>query len=335
MIRLNSCAISLRLPTAIATVLGLTSALAFAAANPNVEQLRQLPSTWDADLSVALEGGKRSVSLGDTLRYHLNAGKDGVCYLIHVDTQGASSLMRPSDCSIVSTSGSYFPSSGNLEAAEPAGRETLFAVMLQQPSAAAEALLANSPGYVSIDDAALDKLVSDLSKASAKGQLDIAENSYMVGDGTLAMADTDLQYTTRGIIRKVVADTEVEEDLDQVTQEISFDVQSIRFEFGSDQLAPEGIRQLNEFGAAMQAPELESLKLRVAGHTDDQGDSTYNLDLSERRAATVANYLEREFQIPAGRLEITGMGENAPLIPDTTLEARAQNRRVEMVFVTQ
>lgn len=324
--------------TLAAVSAALASAVTHAVTNPTVEQLRQLSSSWDANLYVALEGGKKRVELGDTLRYHLNASENGLCYLVHVDTQGAASLMRPSDCSAVATNGSYFPSKGNLEAAEPEGKETVFAIMVQEPSPAAETLLQGSPGYASVDDKALGQLLNDLRTASTNGQLDIAENSYLVGSEKLAMAmtdDSDLQFTTRGIIRKVMEDTQSSEDLGEVVKEISFDVQSINFEFGSEELTEKGVRQLNEFGAALQSSELADLKLRIAGHTDDQGESAYNLDLSQRRASSVARYLKDNFQIEAERLDIIGMGEAAPLVPDTSLEARAQNRRVEMIFVNE
>jgi len=323
------------LQTVIASFFAVSTSAAIAASDPAIDNLRKLSSSWDADLSVALEGGKRMVDIGDPLRYHLNAGRSGVCYLIHVDTEGASSLMRPSDCSNAASSGSYFPSKGNLEAAAPMGKETVFAVMLKEPSTMAEALLENSPGYVSIDSSSLSQLTKALQSASTNGSLAIAETSYSVGDGQLAMADSELQFTTRGIIRKVVADTQSKDDLETVAKEISFDVQSINFEFGSDELAAAGILQLNEFGAAMQSPELDNLKLRVAGHTDDLGEAAYNLDLSQRRAAAVARYLKDEFHITSDRLEIMGMGEDAPLVTDTSLEARAKNRRVEMVFLSQ
>ena len=83
-------------------------------------------------------------------------------------------------------------------------------------------------------------------------------------------------------------------------------------------------------GDALASPELRNLRLRVAGHTDDQGEPSYNMDLSERRAATVARYLEENFLISIDRLEIIGMGEETPLVNETTLEARRLNRRVEI-----
>jgi outer membrane protein OmpA-like peptidoglycan-associated protein len=322
------------LNTALAGLLG--GAVSVSAANPTVEQLRELSGSWDPDLTVALEGGSTRVTIGDPVRYRLDAGQAGVCYLLHVDAAGASALMRPSDCSAVASRGSYFPASGNLVAAEPLGREAVFAVLLREPSATAEAMLSGSPGYVSIGDpAALDRLLAEFRQAATAGKLAVAETSYEVRLASADAGDEGLQYTTRGIIRKVVEGTEEKNDLEETVSEISFDVQSINFEFGSDKLTPQGTRQLDEFGAALASPELRNLRLRVAGHTDDQGEPSYNMDLSERRAATVARYLEENFLISIDRLEIIGMGEETPLVNETTLEARRLNRRVEMVFLTQ
>ena len=84
-------------------------------ASSTVEKMHELNSTWNAGLSVALEGGKKSLQPGDPVRYHVSAEAGGYCYLVHVDSEGSSSLMRPSGCSAAET-GAYFPSSGSLQA---------------------------------------------------------------------------------------------------------------------------------------------------------------------------------------------------------------------------
>ena len=72
------------------------------------------------------------------------------------------------------------------------------------------------------------------------------------------------------------------------------------------------------------------LVLEVQGHTDDQGDDDYNLDLSRRRATTLVTYLGL-FGIDAARLTAAGYGESQPVASNATEEGRAQNRRVELV----
>ncbi len=67
----------------------------------------------------------------------------------------------------------------------------------------------------------------------------------------------------------------------------------------------------------------------IYGYTDNTGPSTYNLDLSERRAQAVVNYLTSKGVSPK-RLTAKGFGENQPVAPNTTREGRQKNRRVEL-----
>ena len=69
--------------------------------------------------------------------------------------------------------------------------------------------------------------------------------------------------------------------------------------------------------------------LTVAGHTDDVGAAQYNQSLSERRAHSVAHYLETK-KVQAVRLAIVGKGETMPIASNTTEGGRAENRRVEI-----
>ena len=75
------------------------------------------------------------------------------------------------------------------------------------------------------------------------------------------------------------------------------------------------------------------MRLRVAGHTDDVGDREYNYALSMRRAIAVKEYLVGRFALDASRLDTVGYGEDRPVVTGEDNEARALNRRVEMVFM--
>lgn len=67
----------------------------------------------------------------------------------------------------------------------------------------------------------------------------------------------------------------------------------------------------------------------VYGHTDSSGDDNYNLDLSQRRAVSVATVLANQ-GIDQRRFFIQGKGESAPIASNATESGRAQNRRVEI-----
>lgn len=67
----------------------------------------------------------------------------------------------------------------------------------------------------------------------------------------------------------------------------------------------------------------------VMGHTDSTGSDQYNLDLSRRRAESVANYLVSR-GVARARVETIGYGEQYPIADNGTEAGRSQNRRVEI-----
>lgn len=67
--------------------------------------------------------------------------------------------------------------------------------------------------------------------------------------------------------------------------------------------------------------------VRVEGHTDSDGSTSYNQSLSERRAKAVADYL-RSKGIAASRITSRGYGETVPAAPNTSKSNKAENRRV-------
>lgn len=102
----------------------------------------------------------------------------------------------------------------------------------------------------------------------------------------------------------------------------------ILFDVDKATLQSESTKQLQHVVTLLK--ENPELKLEIQGHTDDQGADDYNLKLSQRRADTVVNYLGL-FGIGSKRLTPKGFGESKPVMPNTTEEERAKNRRVELV----
>lgn len=72
--------------------------------------------------------------------------------------------------------------------------------------------------------------------------------------------------------------------------------------------------------------------VQVVGHTDSEGNATYNLGLSQRRADAVADILQSN-GVTHDRLQISGRGEEQPVASNLTLEGRAQNRRVDIIVI--
>jgi OmpA-OmpF porin, OOP family len=77
-----------------------------------------------------------------------------------------------------------------------------------------------------------------------------------------------------------------------------------------------------------------TLTIKIKGHTDSNGDETYNIALSQRRAVQVANWLTTR-GIAKNRLQTAGFGSAMPLASNETEETRAQNRRVEFEILSE
>lgn len=78
--------------------------------------------------------------------------------------------------------------------------------------------------------------------------------------------------------------------------------------------------------------EYDRTVIEVAGHTDSIGSESYNQQLSERRANSVAAYLASH-GVPSARVVTIGAGELHPVASNDTEDGRAQNRRVEITIV--
>ena len=73
----------------------------------------------------------------------------------------------------------------------------------------------------------------------------------------------------------------------------------------------------------------DDTRIRIEGHADSTGSSAYNERLSEKRASSVANYLEN-LGVSDARLDTLGFGESRPRSSNTTTSGRQKNRRVEI-----
>jgi len=69
----------------------------------------------------------------------------------------------------------------------------------------------------------------------------------------------------------------------------------------------------------------------IEGDTDNTGSEDYNLELSERRAQSVANYI-MGYGVPNSRISMVGLGEMNPIASNDTDYGRQQNRRVEVAI---
>ncbi|MEX6503583.1 OmpA family protein [Pseudomonas zhanjiangensis] len=104
---------------------------------------------------------------------------------------------------------------------------------------------------------------------------------------------------------------------------------NITFATDSAEIASSFYAPLNNLASSFRQYNQNSIE--IVGHTDSTGSHGYNMDLSQRRAQSVASYLIAQGVEPA-RLSTRGMGPDQPVASNATASGRAQNRRVEVTL---
>jgi OmpA-OmpF porin, OOP family len=105
----------------------------------------------------------------------------------------------------------------------------------------------------------------------------------------------------------------------------------ILFDVNSDKIKSESYGTLKEIAGVLK--DNPTIKVKIVGHTDSDGDDKANLELSKKRATAVKAALIKEFSISEDNLETDGKGESEPVDKNTTSEGKANNRRVEFIKI--
>ncbi|MEQ9448060.1 MAG: OmpA family protein [Rhodospirillaceae bacterium] len=126
--------------------------------------------------------------------------------------------------------------------------------------------------------------------------------------------------------RTAGTDIQVERQGDQIALTMP---SSVTFSVDSASLKPEFYGPLNDVAATLV--NYPSTSIDVVGHASSDGPDDYNMQLSERRANSVSNYLVNQGVQPV-RIRAYGMGENQPIASNDTAAGRAANRRVEILL---
>lgn len=107
------------------------------------------------------------------------------------------------------------------------------------------------------------------------------------------------------------------------------DLRVVHFAFDSDALSSDSLGTLSGHARFLRNhPRTEVL---LYGHTDERGTNEYNLALGERRGNAVRQYLKSQ-GVRSNQMEVISYGETKPVVYESTEEAWAQNRRVEIVY---
>ncbi len=105
---------------------------------------------------------------------------------------------------------------------------------------------------------------------------------------------------------------------------------NVTFATDSSDLSPAFFDVLTSVSKVLK--EFDKTVVEVAGHTDSTGSDAYNQGLSERRAGSVAQYLQSQ-GVMSQRLITVGSGEARPVADNGTTDGRQANRRVEITMV--
>jgi outer membrane protein OmpA-like peptidoglycan-associated protein len=104
---------------------------------------------------------------------------------------------------------------------------------------------------------------------------------------------------------------------------------AINFDFDSAEIDRNSYPTLDTLAEALKSKDLYESRFLINGHTDSKGSDDYNLELSQRRANSVVQYLVSQHDVDAGRLRAIGFGETT--LKDVNDGEAAENRRVEII----
>jgi len=138
----------------------------------------------------------------------------------------------------------------------------------------------------------------------------------------------DERYIKMSSIKNIRVNEGGKKLYDRILEEGKFVTRGILFGVNKATINGESMGTINEIVTLMK--KHPDLNFRIEGHTDSDGEESFNQKLSEDRAAAVKSMLGK-LGIDASRLESKGWGESKPVSENSTPEGKANNRRVEFI----
>jgi len=151
--------------------------------------------------------------------------------------------------------------------------------------------------------------------------LNVSREGYLFYSENFSLADADTSKAPEPFRLDVA--------LEPIKVGQSTVLKNIFYETASAELKSDSKTELERIAIFLNANP--DVKIEVSGHTDNVGDKKYNLDLSDKRAQSVYNYLIAN-GISASRLSHKGYGDSKPVATNDTEGGRQLNRRTEMVI---
>ncbi|GEO11024.1 OmpA family protein [Segetibacter aerophilus] len=117
----------------------------------------------------------------------------------------------------------------------------------------------------------------------------------------------------------------------KLIEEGKFSTSGILFDVNSAVIKQESYGVIKEIASVLK--ENPTVKIKVVGHTSNDGDAAANMELSKQRAAAVKDLIVKEYGIDAANISTDGKGITQPIADNKTKEGKAQNRRVEFIKI--
>ena len=188
------------------------------------------------------------------------------------------------------------------------------------------------PGQPLVVKNALLDIKTEAGNLSYSDFLAKADKKDLDGYSEVTLNTTPVMVVSVDTVKKVTGqDTTL-----AIKTTISFN--NVLFDFGKSKIDRSFMPELDKAVALLKNKDYKNTKFEVAGYTDSKGKDSYNMGLSKRRAAAVANYLALK-GIKRNRMKIVGYGETRPIAANENAdgsdnpEGRAKNRRTEIVIL--
>jgi outer membrane protein OmpA-like peptidoglycan-associated protein len=181
-----------------------------------------------------------------------------------------------------------------------------------------------------------------------------AEKGAIIGAGAGGAAGAVIGKATGSTVRGAIigavvggaAGAIIGHQMDKQAEELAYDLpgatvqrigegitvtfpEGLLFGFDSDQINSVAGDNLRRFAASLQ--KYSNTRTLIVGHTDSDGSADYNMDLSNRRALSAANFITGE-GVDRARISTAGRGEGEPIATNSSDAGRQLNRRVEVAI---
>lgn len=142
---------------------------------------------------------------------------------------------------------------------------------------------------------------------------DTAEKAVEIGSSAMTQAKAAQQTAEKAERGKLLWTVTLTDD-------------AARFSFGQASIPPEAAQQIDALIAKAKGLN-RAVYFEIEGYTDNIGSEEYNMQLGEKRALAVRDYIAKQ-GIPLHALSTISFGESNPIADNSTPEGRSQNRRV-------